>query len=68
MCCHVAAQARLRCNGHPLVAIGGGELPLQHHFRDAHVITQYAFVSASRYDSVGKLIFGLDTDWGPFGF
>ena len=38
----------------------------QRHFRDVHVITQHAFVSRSRYESVGKMLFGLETDWPLF--
>ena len=38
----------------------------QQHFRDVHVITQHAFASTSRYESVGKLLFGLETDWTFF--
>jgi alkylation response protein AidB-like acyl-CoA dehydrogenase len=38
------------------------------HFRDAHVITQHAFIHASRYESVGQLLFGLDSDWPFFAF
>ena len=38
----------------------------QQHWRDVHVITQHAFVSTSRYESVGKLLFGLETDWTFF--
>jgi alkylation response protein AidB-like acyl-CoA dehydrogenase len=41
------------------------EHPFEKHFRDVHVVTQHAFASASRYESVGKLLFGLKTDW-PF--
>ena len=37
----------------------------ERYFRDMHVMTQHAFVSASRYESVGQLLFGLDSDW-PF--
>ena len=37
----------------------------ERHFRDIHVITQHAFVSPSRFESVGKLLFGLESDW-PF--
>ena len=39
------------------------ENALERHFRDAHVITQHAF---GRYESVGKLLFDLETDWGFF--
>lgn len=44
------------------------ERSFERHFRDAHVITQHAYFSASRYESVGKLIFGLESDWGFFEF
>jgi alkylation response protein AidB-like acyl-CoA dehydrogenase len=40
--------------------------PFERHFRDVHVITQHAFGSTSRYESVGKILFGLDSDWGFF--
>jgi alkylation response protein AidB-like acyl-CoA dehydrogenase len=42
------------------------ERSFERHFRDVHVITQHAFFSASRYESVGKLMFGLESDWGFF--
>jgi alkylation response protein AidB-like acyl-CoA dehydrogenase len=35
------------------------------HFRDVHTITQHGFISASRYESAGQLLLGLNTDW-PF--
>ncbi len=38
----------------------------ERHFRDVHVITQHAYISASRYESVGKHLFGLETDWSFF--
>jgi alkylation response protein AidB-like acyl-CoA dehydrogenase len=41
------------------------EQPFERHFRDIHVLTQHAFASAGRYESVGKLLLGIDTDW-PF--
>lgn len=44
------------------------ERSFERHFRDVHVVTQHAFFSASRYESVGKLMFGLETDWGFFEF
>jgi alkylation response protein AidB-like acyl-CoA dehydrogenase len=37
----------------------------QRHFRDAHVITQHAFVCESRMEAVGQVRFGLDPNW-PF--
>jgi alkylation response protein AidB-like acyl-CoA dehydrogenase len=42
------------------------ERSFERHFRDVHVITQHAYFSASRYESVGKLMFGLESDWGFF--
>jgi len=44
------------------------EQPFQRHFRDAHVLTQHAYISASRYESVGRLMLGLDPEWGFFSF
>jgi indole-3-acetate monooxygenase len=43
------------------------EQPFERYFRDANVMTQRAFASASRFESVGKLMFGLPTDWPFFG-
>ena len=36
----------------------------QRHFRDAHVITQHAYVCESRMEAVGQISFGLEPDWG----
>ncbi len=41
------------------------EKPFERHFRDIHTMTQHAAGSTARYESVGKLMFGLDSDW-PF--
>jgi len=35
------------------------------YFRDAHTITQHAFLSASGYESCGQYFLGLPTEW-PF--
>jgi alkylation response protein AidB-like acyl-CoA dehydrogenase len=40
----------------------------QQYFRDVHTVTQHAFVSLSRYESVGALMFGAESDWGFFAF
>lgn len=40
----------------------------QEYFRNTHTITQHAFVSASRFDAVGQMMFGLDPDWPFFAF
>ena len=44
------------------------EYKFQRYFRDVHTITQHAFVSASRYESVGALMLGGESDWGFFAF
>lgn len=44
------------------------ELGFQRHFRDIHTLTQHAFSSAQRYESVGALMLGTDSDWGFFPF
>jgi indole-3-acetate monooxygenase len=44
------------------------EYPFQRYFRDVHTITQHAFASASRYESVGALMLGVESDWGFFDF
>jgi len=44
------------------------EYQFQRYFRDVHTITQHAFVSASRYESVGALMLGMESDWGFFAF
>jgi indole-3-acetate monooxygenase len=41
------------------------EKPFQRYFRDAHTITQHAFICASRSESVGQLRLGVPVDW-PF--
>ena len=44
------------------------EYQFQKYFRDVHTITQHAFASASRYESVGALMLGVESDWGFFAF
>jgi alkylation response protein AidB-like acyl-CoA dehydrogenase len=39
------------------------EQPFQQHFRDVHTVSQHAFSSMSRYESVGKLMLGRESDW-----
>jgi alkylation response protein AidB-like acyl-CoA dehydrogenase len=36
------------------------------YFRDVHTLTQHAYSSASRYESIGKLLLGKETDWAFF--
>ena len=40
------------------------ESPFERHFRDVHTMTQHAFICSSRYESVGQLLFGLESEWG----
>lgn len=42
------------------------EYPFQRYFRDIHTLTQHAFVSASRYESVGAHLLGVEADWDFF--
>lgn len=35
------------------------------HFRDVHVIAQHGFTNASKLESVGQILLGLDPEW-PF--
>jgi Acyl-CoA dehydrogenases len=44
------------------------EYKFQQYFRDVHTITQHAFGSASRYESVGAPMLGVESDWGFFAF
>lgn len=44
------------------------EKPFQKHFRDAHVITQHAFLCEARLEAVGRIRLGLEPDWGFFHF
>lgn len=41
-----------------------GERPFEKYFRDVHTLTQHAFSSPSRFESIGKLLLGRETDWG----
>jgi len=37
--------------------------PFQQHFRDVHTVSQHAFSTPSRFESVGKLMLGKESDW-----
>ena len=39
------------------------ESPLARCFRDIHTMSGHAFVSASRYESVGQVLLGLNSEW-----
>jgi len=39
------------------------ERPFQEYFRDIHTLQQHAFSSAARFESVGKVLLGRESDW-----
>lgn len=39
------------------------EAPFQHYFRDVHTISQHAVASLSRFESLGKIMLGRQSDW-----
>jgi alkylation response protein AidB-like acyl-CoA dehydrogenase len=41
------------------------EHPFQQYFRDVHTLNQHALASAARFESLGQLILGRQSDW-PF--
>ena len=43
------------------------ERPFERWFRDVHTMTQHGAASTARYESVGQLMFGLESDWPFFG-
>ena len=52
---------------HSCVGTSGirNEQRFQQYFRDVHTVSQHAFASPSRFESVGKLLLGRESDW-PF--
>jgi alkylation response protein AidB-like acyl-CoA dehydrogenase len=63
----VAASAEAVDLVHACVGANGirNEYAFQKYFRDVHVVTQHAFVCASRFGAVGQVMLGLEPDW-PF--
>ena len=47
-----------------------GVLESQHafarHFRDVHTITQHVLCSPTRFESMGQVMLGMETDWKFF--
>jgi alkylation response protein AidB-like acyl-CoA dehydrogenase len=39
------------------------ERRFQQYFRDVHTISQHAFASSARFESLGKMMLGRQTDW-----
>ena len=66
-----AAQSAARVVDLVHAAVGASgireEQRFQRHFRDAHTITQHAFISASRYDSGGQYYLDVPIEWPFYG-
>lgn len=45
-----------------------GQHRFARHFRDVHTITQHALCSANRFESMGQVMLGLETEWPFFSF
>jgi alkylation response protein AidB-like acyl-CoA dehydrogenase len=63
-----AATAAASAVDHVHAAVGSaGVREEQHrfarHFRDVHTITQHALCSPARFESMGQVMLGLETDW-----
>jgi len=50
---------------HSVVGTSGirAEQRFQQYFRDVHTVSQHAFSTPSRFESIGKLLLGRETDW-----
>jgi alkylation response protein AidB-like acyl-CoA dehydrogenase len=55
---------------HGIVGASGirEEYAFAKHFRDIHVITQHGFINASKLESVGQIMLGLQPEWPFFLF
>jgi alkylation response protein AidB-like acyl-CoA dehydrogenase len=55
---------------HAIVGTSGfrEEFAFSRHFRDVHVITQHGFINASKLESVGQIMLGLEPEWPFFSF
>jgi len=42
------------------------EYPFERYFRDVHTISQHAFASASRFESLGTMMLGRRSDWALY--
>ncbi|MGE3074462.1 MAG: acyl-CoA dehydrogenase family protein [Dehalococcoidia bacterium] len=42
------------------------QFPFARHFRDVHTITQHALCSPTRFESMGQVMLGMETDWAFF--
>lgn len=65
-CCFALESAREITESMHEIAGSSGfreEGPHERLFRDAHTLSQHAFASAARYESVGKDLLGREIDW-----
>ena len=58
-------QVDVQTHTHTLAHSNPGT-PYRYGGRDGRTISQHAFASLSRYESCGKVLFGLPSDWGFF--
>lgn len=67
-CNALEAGARVVNLVHDTVGTSGirQEQRFEQLYRDGRTISQHAFASLSRYESCGKVLFGLPSDWGFF--
>jgi alkylation response protein AidB-like acyl-CoA dehydrogenase len=67
-CNALEAGARVVNLVHDTVGTSGirQECRFEQLYRDGRTISQHAFASLSRYESCGKVLFGLPSDWGFF--
>ena len=66
-----AAESAAQAVDYVHAAVGStGVLESQHafarHFRDVHTITQHALCSPTRFESMGQIMLGMETDWAFF--
>lgn len=66
-----AAESAANAVDYIHAAVGStGVLEDQHafarHFRDVHTITQHALCSPTRFESMGQVMLGMETDWAIF--
>ena len=65
-CCFALESAReITESLHEIVGTSGFRegLPHERLFRDAHTLSQHAFASPARFESVGKAMLGREIDW-----
>jgi alkylation response protein AidB-like acyl-CoA dehydrogenase len=63
-----AAEGAATAVNHVHAAVGSAgvredQFRFARHFRDVHTITQHALCSPARFESMGKVMLGLETEW-----